>query len=118
MLLVGSKNYFYNLLIIIINDRIANKYYTKTKESNPGVGQYDIPTKFLDGPKYSITKADKKTKQEYTPGPLDYNPHKDKVLREFPKYTISKKHNISNRELSPGPGDYNSEKKFKSPICV
>ena len=92
---------------------------SKNKNNNPGPGQYNIPTKLFNGPKYSMaTKsgAFDPTKNSFAPGPGQYN-ITTKNRPSSAKYTMRAKPIDRNSEITPGPGNYNirSEKELQVP---
>jgi len=81
----------------------------KNTNENPGPGQYNIPDKFFNGPKYSMaTKAGgfDPTKTSFAPGPGQYNSNANNRPSSA-KYTMRAKPYPKNREVTPGPGNYN-----------
>ena len=82
---------------------------SKNLNKNPGPGQYDIPNKIFNGPKYTMaTKsgAFDPTKNSFAPGPGQYN-ITTKNRPSSAKYTMRAKPNDRNSEITPGPGNYN-----------
>ena len=89
------------------------------KNSNPGPGQYNVPDRFPNGPKYSMaTKAGAfdPTKTSFAPGPGQYNSNTNNRPSSA-KYTMRAKPYPKNREVTPGPGNYNlrSDKQLEVP---
>ena len=91
----------------------------KNSNKNPGPGQYDIPNKIFNGPKYSIaTKAGAvdPAKTSFAPGPGQYNINtKNYNLRSekqlnAPSYIFGKEKKrgleYDNARYVPGPGNY------------
>jgi len=81
----------------------------KNLNNNPGPGQYDIPNKVFNGPKYSMaTKAGgfDPTKTSFAPGPGQYNAS-TKNRPSSAKYTMRAKTYEKNKDITPGPGNYN-----------
>ena len=82
---------------------------SKNRNFNPGPGQYNIPNKIFNGPKYSMaTKAGAidPTKSSYVPGPGQYNINL-KNRASSAKYTMRAKPYPKNKIVTPGPGNYN-----------
>ena len=82
---------------------------SKNLNKNPGPGQYNIPDKVFNGPKYSMaTKsgAFDPTKTSFAPGPGQYEIN-TKNRPSSAKYTMRAKPYSKNREITPGPGNYN-----------
>ena len=82
---------------------------SKNLNNNPGPGQYNVPEKIFNGPKYSIaTKAGgfDPTKTSFAPGPGQYNAT-TKNRPSSAKYTMRAKTYTKNKEVTPGPGNYN-----------
>ena len=82
---------------------------SKNLNNNPGPGQYNIPNKVFNGPKYSMaTKAGgfDPTKTSFAPGPGQYNAS-TKNRPSSAKYTMRAKPYSKNQEVTPGPGNYN-----------
>ena len=74
---------------------------------DPGPGQYNIPMKFLNGPKYSlISKHYYSNEKELArfPGPGQY--HAIKLLNKNYKYSFGIKHKKPEIDETPGPGSY------------
>ena len=85
-------------------------------------GQYDIPNKIFNGPKYSIaTKsgAFDPTKNSFAPGPGQYNAT-TKNRPSSAKYTMRAKPYPKNTDITPGPGNYNlrTEKQLQAPSYI
>ena len=82
---------------------------SKNRNTNPGPGQYNIPQKIFNGPKYSIaTKAGgfDPTKTSFAPGPGQYNA--SSINRpNSAKYTMRAKPYPKSKDVTPGPGNYN-----------
>eukprot|EP00340_Litonotus_pictus_P006947 CAMPEP_0170516242 /NCGR_PEP_ID=MMETSP0209-20121228/2517_1 /TAXON_ID=665100 ORGANISM="Litonotus pictus, Strain P1" /NCGR_SAMPLE_ID=MMETSP0209 /ASSEMBLY_ACC=CAM_ASM_000301 /LENGTH=319 /DNA_ID=CAMNT_0010801059 /DNA_START=10 /DNA_END=970 /DNA_ORIENTATION=+ len=98
--------------------KMGQRYKNKALEDAPGVGRYDYKSSIGDGPRYSIKKAEYSgvlDKTNANPGPLDYEPHKDKVLRNNPAYSMSKKIQMKDKDLYPGPGQYQDPNLNNSP---
>jgi len=91
----------------------GHKYYIKDKATSPGAGTYDIPSKLFTGPKYSLSKSQGKEKHNEYPSPLDYNPKKELVLKQYPSYSMREKVKSDIASESPGPGMYNPENRLK-----
>ena len=94
----------------------------KNSNKNPGPGQYDIPNKIFNGPKYSIaTKsgAFDPTKNSFAPGPGQYNAT-TKNRPSSAKYTMRAKPYPKNTDITPGPGNYNlrTEKQLQAPSYI
>ena len=92
---------------------------SKNLNKNPGPGQYNIPDKVFNGPKYSIaTKsgAFDPTKNSFAPGPGQYEVT-TKNRPSSAKYTMRAKPNQKNTDVTPGPGNYNirTEKDMQVP---
>ena len=85
---------------------------SKNKNNNPGPGQYNIPTKLFNGPKYSMaTKLgpNELSKSSIVPGPGKYNINfTDRTSSA--KYTMRSKPSPKKKEITPGPGNYNLRK--------
>ena len=82
---------------------------TKNMNNNPGPGQYNIPNKVFNGPKYSMaTKsgAINPSRSSYVPGPGQYNINL-KNRTSSAKYTMRPKTYEKSRDVTPGPGNYN-----------
>ena len=82
---------------------------SKNRNNNPGPGQYNIPNKVFNGPKYSMaTKAGliDPTKLSNFPGPGQYNINTKNRLSSA-RYTMRSKSYLKNKEVTPGPGNYN-----------
>ena len=85
---------------------------SKNRNNNPGPGQYNIPSKVFNGPKYSMaTKAGiiNPTKSSYVPGPGQYEINTKNRLSSA-KYTMRAKSYVKKRNDTPGPGNYNLRK--------
>lgn len=111
----GPGNYDSNLIHNKSSPKwhFGQKYYNKDKSSSPGAGSYNIPTKLFTGPKYSLSKSHGKQKSNENPSPLDYNPKKEVVLRQYPLYSMRMKVKSDKVIDCPGPGMYNPDKKHK-----
>jgi hypothetical protein len=71
----------------------------------PGPGDYNIPPKIGEAPKYVMglkLEKDYIKEKKSVPGPADYSPNKSKT--EI-KYSMSGKHDAPT-QLVPGPGQY------------
>ena len=83
---------------------------SKNRNDNPGPGQYNIPNKIFNGPKYSMaTKAgiiDTAKSTSYVPGPGQYNINLKNRLSSA-KYTMRAKTYEKRGDVTPGPGNYN-----------
>lgn len=96
-----------SLILNLFSYRIAEKLKHASKDYNPGVGSYNIPSKIQEGPKFSVPHSKKAFFPINTnPGPLEYNPIKEKVLKHYPSYTMRGKQEGKNQINSPGPGKY------------
>ena len=85
---------------------------SKNRNNNPGPGQYNIPSKVFNGPKYSMaTKAGiiAPNRTSYVPGPGQYNIN-SKNRPSSAKYTMRSKPYPKNKDVTPGPGNYNLRK--------
>lgn len=78
----------------------------------PGVGNYNLPYTFPDGPKYSMSsKAGSvdESRARNTPGPGSYYP---KYHYKNPKYTMSSKNYLNKSDITPSPADYTIKDEF------
>lgn len=91
----------------------------KKINNTPGPGQYNIPDKIFNGPKYSMaTKSGSfdPSKTSFSPGPGQYNAT-TKNRPSSVKYSMRAKIYEKNKEITPGPGNYNlrNGKEFNAP---
>ncbi len=80
----------------------------KMKAEGADPGQYEIPSKMVEGPQYTI-KQKYPEKIEPTPGPGIYDP----VIKEERGITIGTKPIEKGFEDAPGPGEYDASYKIK-----
>ncbi len=75
----------------------------------PGAGEYTIPTKIGDGPKYSmLSKGDQlyPSKNIISPGPAVYTPNYDAIRKNL-SFSLTGKNHPLRKEITPGASDYN-----------
>lgn len=78
------------------------------KSKTPGVGLYNIPSTFPQGPKYTMKGPNggvDPSKSNCSPGPGVYNPL---IKSGAPAYSLGSRPDIvPNNSKNPGPGNYN-----------
>lgn len=97
----------------------------RTKSFNkgvPGPGQYTYSSKIGNGPKYSMASksgAIDYTKFVVSPGPGNYTPNFESVLKTQNKFSIRSRPNTAKASITPGPGNYSirTDKGNLVPAC-
>lgn len=86
----------------------------------PGPGNYSIPSKMKEGPKYVMGLKGRDLSKEnlYIPGPGAYRPDAQTIKQHHPAFKIGTEARIpgdrSTIKLVPGPGNYNPNKRPSS----
>ena len=75
------------------------------KVSNPGPGQYQIPSQLASTAKYSMGLKTSKKSNEDSPGPGAYSPNHKSNASMYTMRTKTKSHQL---DSVPGPGTYDS----------
>lgn len=88
----------------------------KIGNSNPGPGDYDIPSKIGEGPNYIIKNSNNGNKfahdsqifsgNKNKPDPFSYDPKFNNKFKNV-AYSIGNKFKDINYNINPGPGAYN-----------
>lgn len=87
--------------------RIGEKLKYTVKDIFPGAGSYNVPSRIQEGPQYSMPLSKKLLYSiNKNPGPLEYDPSKQLVLKQFPSYSMRGKYENIFISNSPGPGKY------------
>lgn len=82
----------------------------------PGPGAYQQPSRVGEGPKYAIRPKTAIIERHDTPGPGQYTPRKEAVIRRPPSAVAGKEKRraIENSKEVPGPGAYMYPSTLKS----
>ncbi|CDW90416.1 triosephosphate isomerase [Stylonychia lemnae] len=87
---------------------------------SPGPGNYNIPSKMKDGPKYVMGLKGRDLGKEmlYVPGPGQYHPDFSTLKQKHPTFKIGSEQRIPGDKTTirqvPGPGNYSPQKRPQS----
>ena len=82
----------------------------ESTKNNPGPGNYSIPSKISEGPKFQMGIRIRDKKLNFSPSPDQYNPSFEVLKKSMPKFGMGsglRYNEVKEDSSSPGPGSYN-----------